>query len=133
MTGVYLDASAVVKLFKPEPESKYLADALKGYELWASSEVVAVEAACAARRAGDLGLMETAGWVVAQLDLLPFTPSIRQRAAGHFDNRLRALDAIHAATSLSVAHDLPTAVAYDIDLIQALAAEGIEVLAPGAL
>ncbi len=132
MSAAYLDASAVVKLFKPERESVRLAEALARYDLWVSSEVVTVEAACTARRAGGDEMAGVAESVVASLELIPFTPGVRQRAAASFDRALRALDAIHAASALALGDDVAVVVAYDAELAGALEAEGLQVLAPDA-
>ena len=132
MSTAYLDASAVVKLFKPERESVRLAEALARYDLWVSSEVVTVEAACTARRAGGEEMVGAAESIVEALELIPFTLAVRQRAAASFGRPLRVLDAAHAASALTLADDLTVVVAYDAELAGALDAEGLEVLAPGA-
>ena len=131
MTTAYLDASAIVKLFKPEHESVSLAEALGAYDLWVSNEVVAVEALCTARRAGGGAMVAAAEALMASVELMPLTASLRERAAAPFDRPLRALDAIHAATAVSVAEDLAAVVTYDADLFGALEAEGLAVFAPG--
>ena len=132
MSGAYLDASALVKLFKPEVESPVLAAALRDHEVWISSEIVAVEAACTARRAGDEGMVRLAEAVVASVTLVPFTAAISNRAARAYSRRLRALDAVHAATALAVADECEAIFAYDDDLSLALRAESAVVLSPGA-
>lgn len=132
MSTAYLDASAIVKLFKPERESGRLAEVLAGYDLWTSSEVVTVEAACTARRLGDAQMVGAAESVLSSVALMPLTPRVRLRAAAPFGCRLRALDAIHAASALQIADDLAVVVAYDADLAGALEGEGLSVVAPGA-
>ena len=127
----YLDASAVVKLFKPEAESQRLASLLAGRELWMASELTTVEAVCAARRVGGEGMVAAAESVVARIELIPFTEAIRERACGSFSVSLRALDAVHAATALWVRDDIALAMVYDADLRAALEAEGLSVVAPG--
>ena len=69
--------------------------------------------------------------LMASVELMPLTASLRERAAAPFDRPLRALDAIHAATAVSVAEDLGAVVTYDADLFGALKAEGLTVFAPG--
>lgn len=128
----YLDASAVVKLFKPEPESSGLVEALASHELWVASEVVTIEAACVARRLGDEGIVVAAESVVARIELIPLTALIRERAGASFAVSLRALDAIHAASALSMRDEIASAVVYDADLGNALEAEGLTVEAPAA-
>jgi len=130
VSAAYLDASAVVKLFKLEPESSRLADVLGEYELWTSSELVTVEAACTARRQGNEAMLALAESVVARLELIPLTAAIRRRAGVRFARALRALDAVHAASALSIADDLDVVVVYDADLAAALTVEGLAVTAP---
>ncbi|MDQ3647915.1 MAG: PIN domain-containing protein [Actinomycetota bacterium] len=128
----YLDASAVVKLFKREAESSPLATALAGHELWVASELVTVEAACVARRLGGEGMVALAQSVVARVELIPCTGAIRGRAAASFSVPLRALDAIHAASALSMSDEIASAMVYDADLGAALEAEGLTVASPAA-
>ncbi len=128
--AAYLDASAVVKLFKPEAESVRLAAALAGHELWVTSELVTVEAACVARRLGGQGMVAAAESVVARIELIPCTEAIRKRAAASFSVALRALDAIHAASALAVREEIALAMVYDGDLGAALEAEGLTVASP---
>lgn len=132
MSAAYLDASAIVKLFKPERESERLAEVLAGYDLWVSSEVVTVEVACTAHRLGDAQLVGAAEAVISSVALMAFTPQVRLRSAAPFARWLRALDAIHAASALAIADDLAVVVAYDADLAGALKGEGLSVVAPGA-
>lgn len=128
----YLDASAVVKLFKPEAESSSLAATLAGHELWLASELVTVEAACVARRLGDEGLLAAAASVVARIELIPYTAAIGERAAAGFAVPLRALDAIHAASALSLRDEIASVMVYDRDLGVALETEGLTVASPAA-
>lgn len=132
MTVAYLDASAVVKLFKPEAESPRLEEVLAGHKLWMASELVTVEAGCAARRAGGERMAAVAETVVARLELVPCTKAIRLRAAASFSQPLRALDAIDAATALGVRDVLDAVYVYDAHLSEVLAAEGLNVASPGA-
>ncbi len=131
MNAAYLDASAVVKLFKRERETAALEAALIAIPTWVSTELVAVEARCAARRV-DATLLADVEAVLSNVDLRAATPPIRQRAGMAFGRPLRALDAIHAATALNLRDDLEAVFAYDADLADALEAEGVKVLAPGA-
>ncbi len=130
MRASYLDASALVKLIKPEAETAALGLALGNVPVWLSSELVAVELRCAARRV-DPGLLEQADAALSNVDLVECTRAIQERAGTAFATPLRALDAIHAATALSVGEDIDAAYVYDDDLGAALAAEGVAVAAPG--
>jgi len=126
----YLDASALVKLFKPEEESAELARHVED-RIWISAEIVVVEVICTARRLGDDAMLQRAERLAARLELVPLTAHVRGRALQAFARPLRSLDALHAAAALSVAADLDLAVVYDIDLAAAMSAEGITVESPG--
>jgi len=129
--AAYLDASALVKLFKNEPETEALAETLEAWPVWVSSEIVAVEARCTARRLGGSEVLERAENVIAALDLVMCAPKIQERAGRPFERPLRALDAIHAATALALGEELvDVVVVYDGDLRIAVEAEGMKVAAP---
>jgi len=129
--AAYLDASALVKLFKYEAESEALARALKTWPVWVSSEIVAVEARCTARRLGGIEVLDRAEGVLAALDLVDCSPEIQERAGRAFDRPLRALDAIHAATILALGEELlEVAFVYDDHLGAAVEAAGTNVAAP---
>ena len=130
MSTSYLDASALVKLFKPEEESAELARHVED-RIWISAEIVVVEVICTARRLGDDAMLQRAERLAARLELVPLTAHVRGRAVQAFARPLRSLDALHAAAALSVAQDLDLAVVYDIDLAAAMSAEGITVESPG--
>ncbi len=130
MSTSYLDASALVKLFKPEEESAELARHVED-RIWISAEIVVVEVICTARRLGDDAMLQRAERLAARLELVPLTAHVRGRAVQAFARPLRSLDALHAAAALSVAADLDLAVVYDIDLAAAMSAEGITVESPG--
>ena len=130
MSSSYLDASALVKLFKPEEESAELTRRVED-RIWISAEIVVVEVICTARRLGDDAMLQRAERLAARLELVPLTAHVRGRAVQAFARPLRSLDALHAAAALSVAQDLDLAVVYDIDLAAAMSAEGITVESPG--
>lgn len=130
MKVAYLDASALVKLFKPEPETDALSRTLADWPVWASSELLAVEARCTARRLGDGPMLAEAAAALAGVDLVRYTAAIRERAGGSFQPALRALDAIHLATALTIQNDLGILVAYDEDLRAAGAIYGLPIRAP---
>jgi len=131
LSAAYVDASALVKLFKPEPETNALLDALPGWDVHLSSELIVVEALCTAKRLGDS--VERAAEALDGLGLVPFTERIRNRAAAtDFIPPLRALDAIHLATALSLGGDLDAFLAYDESLLEAASASGMRTVSPGA-
>ena len=131
MRAAYLDASALVKLLRHEPESASLRRALESVPAWVSSELVDVELHCTARRLGGGTLLERVDAIVAGIDLVPFDARIRARATTTaFAPPLRALDAVHLATALSIREELDTFVAYDRDLLAAARAAALTVRAP---
>lgn len=132
----YVDASALVKLVLDEAESSVLRAFLADADL-VSADIVHTEVPRAVRRAvaGAPGLpldrlLTQAARVVDACALAPCEPPILI-AAGAFDEpRLRALDAIHVATAVSVS---PVAgfVTYDIRQAAAARLAGLRVYAPG--
>lgn len=131
MTAAYLDASALVKLMRPEPETEALVEALAQWPVRIASEVVVVELGCTARRLGGAELLKRAEAIANGLDLIPFSAAIRKRAvATAFDPPLRALDAIHLATALELGEDLDALVAYDDHLRRAAEAKRLVVRNP---
>lgn len=131
MSAAYLDASALVKLMRPEPETDALVDALAQWPVRIASEIVVVELACTARRLGGDDLIDRAEAIADGLHLVPFSAAIRQRAVTRaFDPPLRALDAIHLATALELSGDLEALVAYDTHLCRAAESAGLAVLHP---
>ena len=131
MTAAYLDASALVKLMRPEPETEALVNALTQWPVRIASEIVIVELGCTARRLGGAELLDRAEAIADGLHLIPFSAAIRERAvATAFEPPLRALDAIHLATALELEEDLDTFVAYDDHLCRAADAERLAVQSP---
>lgn len=83
------------------------------------------EVALATRRDGDRATVSRAQMVMESLELIELTPELADRA-GRLSS-LRALDAIHLASALSLGDAF---VAYDRRLHDAAAAAGLRVLAP---
>ena len=101
----YVDASAVLRLLFAEPEPSV---ALLAGDRAASSELIEVEAFRAVDRErllGNLDDRETAlkrkelKELLAKLDLAPIDRLVIERAKSSFAMNVRALDAIHVATS----------------------------------
>jgi uncharacterized protein len=131
MTGIaYLDASALVKLVVPEPETAALADAIRAdWPHVVASEILAIECHRAALRVGgDASRLATER--LAAVALLDLTPEIRRRSQEVGPPGLRTLDAIHLATALSVAEQIGAVLTYDDRLADAAVAAGLEVVAP---
>jgi uncharacterized protein len=125
----YLDASALVKLVLAERESAMLAHWLGPRPRATSSEVAVVEVIRAVRLAdGRPAIEERARGLLGELTLVELNREVLERAALVGPPRVRALDAIHLATALSVEPD--TFVAYDERLLDAAAEAGLTVASP---
>ena len=104
---------------------------LRAWAALVSSELLAVEARCTARRLGNRIRLERVEAVLAGIDLVRFTPEIRDLAGGiAFQPVLRALDAIHVATAMSVAEELGAIFAYDANVQAAADGQDLRVSAP---
>lgn len=130
MNAAYLDASALVKLFKHEPETDALRAALEQWPVRVASELIRVEAICTARRIGGEDMLERARLMLTRLTLLPISPPIIDLATDEYRPPLRAMDAIHLATALSVRAELGAVFVYDTDLHAAACAQDLNALAP---
>ena len=140
---IYLDASALVKLFVPEQGSEVLNEALVGAKDVIVSDLAMTEMASALgrrTREGRLTLAESrrlyreAEKLAASCRPAELTPSIHRRAERLLllsqDVPLRTLDALHVATALDA--EAATLVTYDPCLRDAAAAQGLFV-APEAM
>lgn len=128
--SAYFDSSALVKLFAHEPESDALVDAAGAWPIRASSELALAEVL---RAAGGHPpeVSELARGVLDDTALHPVDRSILELAARLLPRALRALDAIHLATALSL-DPVPAAfVSYDARLNEAARAAGLRVASPG--
>jgi predicted nucleic acid-binding protein len=126
----YVDASALVKLIVAEPESSALAETIRAdWPYLLASEIVAVECHRAALRIGGAAPTLAANRLAA-VGLLELTPEIRRRAEQAGPAELRALDAIHLATTLSVADQIGALLTYDVRLASAARSAGLTVRAP---
>jgi predicted nucleic acid-binding protein len=131
VSGVlYLDASALVKLAVEEPEGEALREAGVGWEHRAASVVATVELTLAVHRAAGADAGVRAMRVLAPLEVIELTPQVIERAGRAAP--LRALDAIHLASALSIGNRLGAFVTYDRQLGCAATAAGLDVLSPGA-
>jgi predicted nucleic acid-binding protein len=135
VTLLYLDASALVKLVRDEPESDALDRYLDGADI-ISSEIAIVELMRAARRAplvdprldGEL-LAQGSAELLESVALLPVERDVLLRAAGLEEPFLRALDAIHIASAL-VLDELDAFVSYDERQSAAARIAGLRTTAP---
>jgi predicted nucleic acid-binding protein len=133
---IYLDASALVKLFVPEPESDALNQALTGAEDVILSDLALTEMASALGRRTREGLLtraesrrlyREADTLAAWCRRADLTPSIQRRAERLLLTSksipLRTLDALHVAIALDGA--AATLVTYDPRLRAAAASQGL--------
>jgi hypothetical protein len=129
---VYLDSSAVVKLVVPEAETDALMAALEGWPDRVASALAATEVHRALRRAGaSAAVRRRADAVLAGLVLVWVDEPVLRRAASFADPALRALDAIHLATALSLGDDPDAFVTYDARLARAARRQRLKIVHPG--
>ena len=130
MNAAYIDASALVKLFKAERETDVFRAALGDWPVQVASELIRVEAICTARRLGGEDVLRRADEAIERINLIPLTPEIIEFATGAHIPPLRAMDAIHLATALTMREDLGAFFVYDSDLSAAARAHQLNSLAP---
>ncbi|HET9766282.1 MAG TPA: type II toxin-antitoxin system VapC family toxin [Thermoanaerobaculia bacterium] len=129
---VYLDASALVKLVSDEAETTSLQSSLADWPRRMSSCVAEVELMRAARRGKDVPRASAAAReVLAKVVLLEVDSTVRGLAATLEPPVLRALDAIHLASALTLGGTLEAFVTYDRRLFAAALAAGLVAVAPG--
>jgi predicted nucleic acid-binding protein len=136
MALFYVDASALVKLVRDEPESPALRTFLTGADL-VSCELVLTEVPRAVRRAAAqdrrLGLdrlMARTGELVEAVALQPLDRALLLAAGALAEPTLRALDAIHVAAAVNLA-PLDGFLTYDERQAAAARLAGLRTLSPG--
>jgi predicted nucleic acid-binding protein len=127
---LYLDASALVKLVRPEPETKALIAALDPEAKLVSSEIAEVEVLRALRRWDGDSAVALGRSKLESVRLLPINQGVRHAACDLGPAELRTLDAIHVATAMQLGDLLESIYAYDLRLIEAACDAGLRVLAP---
>lgn len=133
---IYLDASALVKLFVPEAESDDLNEGLVGAEDVVLSDLALTEAASAFGRRAREGLLaptesrrlhREAAKLAASCRRAELTPPVHRRAERLLltsrETPLRALDALHIALALDA--DAATLVTYDPRMRAAAVLQGL--------
>jgi len=131
---LYLDTSALVKLVRPELESKVLAAWLnaRAGEASVTSAVTEVELPRAIRWSSPDRLGDVAA-VLARLARFEIDAAVRATAAAYADRGLRSLDAIHLATAdhlRSSGKTISCFVTYDSRLAQVANSAGFAVCGP---
>jgi predicted nucleic acid-binding protein len=125
---LYLDASAIVKLVRNEPETPALVEALRADTEVLSSALPWTEVVRAARRARVRTTRATA--VLDAIAAVPIDDGILRDAAELAPARLRTLDAIHLATARSLGEDIDAVITYDERMIEAAASLTLAVRSP---
>lgn len=130
MSAAYVDTSALVKLFKAEHETEAFRTALTNWPVQVASELIRVEAICTARRLGGQDILRRAGETLKRINLIPISSEIIELATATHTPPLRAMDAIHLATALTMREDLGVIFVYNNDLHAAAQAHNLNPLAP---
>jgi predicted nucleic acid-binding protein len=130
VSAAYVDASALVKLFKAERETAAFRAALADWPVQVASELIRVEALCTARRLGGRDVLRLARASLERINLVPLSPEILELATDSHTPPLRAMDAIHLATALTMREDLGAVFVYDSDLHAAAQTHKLNPLAP---
>jgi uncharacterized protein len=125
---VYLDASALVKLVVPEPQSEALAAYVERRRPLASCTLARVEVVRTVRAHGALPV-RTARKLLGEIDLIHLDDELLDLAAD-LEPPLRSLDAIHLAAALELGDELETVVTYDDRMGRAAESLGLPVVAP---
>jgi predicted nucleic acid-binding protein len=132
LTHVYLESSAILKLYKAEAESEALAEYLANsrHNTWVSSDLTQLEVI------GNLTKLGIPAAHAKQLFrsvlLVPVDSQIIQFGLDSMNCGLQALDAIHHATARIIGQELSAFVSYDSKLITAVQQIGIPTISPGA-
>lgn len=129
--ALYMDASALVKLSRPEPESLDLMAAVNERSGVLTSSVISEVELIRAIRRSSPDRVPAAQALLDRLVLLPLTSSIRARAQRLSPDNVRSLDAIHIGTGLEIAGDLDMVVTYDRRMIRTCSDLDLPVISPG--
>jgi predicted nucleic acid-binding protein len=128
--GVYLDASALVKLVVSEAETEALRTFLTDKPRRMSSRIAEVEVTRAVGRIATPGDEAQVRIVLSGLQFIELDAGTAEVAGSLAPATLRSLDAVHLASALAVAPELDAFVTYDARLAAAARAAGLEVAAP---
>jgi uncharacterized protein len=126
---VYVDASALVKLVIPEPETPALMEFLESRPGQFTSRVSAVEVPRALLRHRSFDPDRLAA-VLAQVTFRELDDELARLAAALEPATVRTLDAIHLASAIDLRGELGWFVCYDARLAEAARLQGMEIAAP---
>ena len=126
--AAYADASALVKLVLPEPESDAMLR-VAGDGPVLTSVIGRIELERAVRRMEEFDEARLAA-VLAGVEILPVHVAISAIAGSLSPSNLRTLDAIHLASAIAMRDDLTAFYCYDERLADAAREHGLPVVAP---
>jgi predicted nucleic acid-binding protein len=127
-TSLYLDASALVKLVVPEPQTEALQGFVDGRFPLTSCSLARTEVVRAVWTHGS-GAVNTARTLLGEIDLIQLDDELLD-LAGELEPSLRGLDAIHLAAALELGEELDAVITYDARMAREAEALGLRVAAP---
>jgi uncharacterized protein len=107
-----------------------LREALRDWPVQVASELIRVEAVCTARHLGGKDVLTRAHEALERMSLIPITPEIIDLATEPHTPPLRAMDAIHLATAITMSEDISAVFVYDGDLHAAAQTHELNPLSP---
>jgi len=126
--GLYLDASALVKLVVPEAETAPLTAYVERHVVLTSCSLARVEVLRAARPHG-VDAITTARALLTTLDIVQLDDELLD-LAGDLDGPLRSLDAVHVAAAMELGEGLEAFITYDRQMTRAAESLGLPVVSP---
>lgn len=127
----YIDSSALLKLAFPQAETAAIEADLANRDGLISSRLCAIECARAFHRDSARGALQSLDDLLEGVVLIEISPDIAARAGDVAPTGLRAPDAIHLATAISVGEPSLEVITYDERLAHAARAHGLTVVQPG--
>jgi len=125
----YFDASAIVRLLVPEPESLAIVEYLSHPRASNTSALSLTEVTRGMRRADPT--RDDVEEALAGFNLVRVDDELLKRAGQIGPRNLRALDAIHLVSALALQEPDLEFVTYDDRLVAAARAHGLRVVQPG--
>ena len=125
----YIDSSAIIKLIKPELETKTL---LQQLPLSITTSQLSRVEVIRTINVNFAGLLEDAYDVLSDVPMVAVDHSVLL-AAENLPTfiKLRALDSIHIATAFSMKSEIEGVVTYDKEMVKAASALGFKTMSPG--
>lgn len=133
-TRIYVDTSAMAKLFIAERESadlrQWLSDLSEPHLV--SSALLCVELLRLVRLVSPATVTPAERFLATDIDIVEITPPVLGDATTVLPPRLRTLEAIHLATALDLGASVDMLLTYDKVFVEAARATGLTVACPGA-